>query len=482
MRFRDLSIGQKLHRISLVAGVAALLPAAIAFAWYDVHTVRELMVRRIQVDAEIIGFNCVAPLLFNDADTATSTLGALRAEPHVEAAGVYSKSGALFASYVRSGESPPPATLDGVAADDARFDSSTLVVVHPIAFQRGTEGVVRIRADLAEVHGRLRQYGLIVVLILGMSLLFATVLSSRVQRVIAAPIQHLADLAARVSVDKDYSVRAVAESQDEIGALIRTFNEMLAQIQERDAALRESHLLLERRVEERTRELAAANKELEAFSYSVSHDLRSPLRAIDGFSRTLLEDYSGKVLDEQGTHYLTRVRVGTRRMSELIDDLLHLARVTRADLARVNVDVTALARGIAAELARSDPERQLEMKIEDGLRVNADPHLLKIVLENLMGNAWKFTARTPHARIAVGRATDDSRALFVRDNGAGFDMTYADKLFGVFQRLHANSEFEGTGIGLATVHRIIVRHGGRIWAEAAVGQGATFHFTLGGAA
>ena len=235
---------------------------------------------------------------------------------------------------------------------------------------------------------------------------------------------------------------------------------------------------LERERREYAAQLEAANRELEAFSYSVSHDLRAPLRSIDGFSQALLEDYADR-LDEQGRDYLGRVRAASQRMAELIDDLLHLARVTRAELRPETVDLSALAEAIADQLRHSDPGRRVELAIPPGIRAEGDARLLRIVLENLLGNAWKFTARRDRARIELGiTESDGQRAYFVRDNGVGFDMAYAGKLFGAFQRLHGAREFEGTGIGLATVQRIVHRHGGRVWAEAAVDRGATFSFTL----
>jgi signal transduction histidine kinase/HAMP domain-containing protein len=237
---------------------------------------------------------------------------------------------------------------------------------------------------------------------------------------------------------------------------------------------------LEQRVAERTAQLEAANKELEAFSYSVSHDLRAPLRSIDGFSQALLEDYA-ESLDAQGQDFLRRIRNATQRMGELIDALLILARVTRADLQREVSDLSDMARAVVAELRRQEPTRQVEWVIADGLKVSGDARLLRVVLENLLSNAWKFSAKQPAARIEFGalEPTGGLLTCFVRDNGAGFDMAYADKLFGAFQRLHRGDEFPGTGVGLATVQRVIHRHGGRIWAEASVGQGATFYFTLG---
>lgn len=223
-----------------------------------------------------------------------------------------------------------------------------------------------------------------------------------------------------------------------------------------------------------------ANRELESFSYSVAHDLRAPLRSIDGFSQALLEDYAD-ALDDEGRKYLEYVRESAQQMAQLIDDLLNLSRVTRSEFHQEATDLSLIARGVAAELRRMEPDRSVDVTVANGLVAEGDERLLKIALENLIGNAWKFTGKRPDARIEFGAAAGDGRVVyFIRDNGAGFDMAYADKLFGVFQRLHAAHEFEGTGIGLATVQRIVRRHAGHIWAEGEVDRGATFFFTLGG--
>jgi PAS domain S-box-containing protein len=232
---------------------------------------------------------------------------------------------------------------------------------------------------------------------------------------------------------------------------------------------------LERRVAERTKQLELANKELESFSYSVSHDLRAPLRAIDGFSQALLEDYSA-VLDERGTNYLSRVRRAAQRMAALIDALLKLAKVARAPIAFSVVDMSRLAQAAVFELHEIDPDRQIDITIEPHLHARGEPHLLAIVLANLLGNAWKFTRHTDRPQVRVGRNREGE--FYVEDNGAGFEMAYANKLFGAFARLHGTDEYEGTGIGLATVARIVHRHGGAIRAEGTVGSGATFFFTL----
>ncbi|MES2964419.1 MAG: ATP-binding protein [Bdellovibrionota bacterium] len=264
--------------------------------------------------------------------------------------------------------------------------------------------------------------------------------------------------------------RAEIVEPDEIGYLANAFNLMTESLENRTVS-RDAF-------ERRSQELAAANRELEAFSYSVSHDLRAPLRAIDGFSHALLEE-NGDRLDEQGRKDLTRVRMASQTMGKLIDDLLNLSRLSRAEMKKEDVDLTEIASAIAKSLKESDPTRDVEFAIQADLHAEADPALIRIALDNLIGNAWKYTSKHPRARIEVGRAKSDGKTVFfVRDDGAGFDPAFATRLFGAFQRLHSAKEFPGTGIGLATVARIIRRHGGTIWAEGQVEKGSTFSFTL----
>jgi DNA-binding response OmpR family regulator len=264
----------------------------------------------------------------------------------------------------------------------------------------------------------------------------------------------------------------------------RHIREQLLQAEIEAAEARSSRALAEARagllaeLEEKNLELATANRELEAFTYSVSHDLRAPLRAIDGFSHILTEEHAER-LGAEGRECLRRVRAAAQRMGELIDDLLQLSRLGRAELRLELVDLGAMARAVAEQLVSGEGNREVELVIREGIIARADPRLMRVALENLLGNALKFTAKRPRARIEFGvRQENGILAYFVRDNGAGFDMASAEMLFRPFQRLHAATEFEGTGIGLATVQRIVNRHGGRVWAEAAVGQGATFYFTL----
>lgn len=266
------------------------------------------------------------------------------------------------------------------------------------------------------------------------------------------------------------------ENQQLMGLTVNG-RDMTAQKRAEDE-LRALNTELDRRVAERTIELTAANKELEAFAYSVSHDLRAPLRGVDGFSKALMDDY-GDALDSTAKDYIKRVRAGTQRMGRLIDDLLELSRMTRSEMHHQSVDLTGLAEKITAELQSGAPERDVTFVIERGLKAQGDRVLLETALENLLGNAWKFTNKKAHARIELGVQVDSGETVFfVRDNGAGFEMAYIEKLFGAFQRLHDTNEFPGTGVGLAIVQRVMQRHGGRAWAEGSVGEGATFYFAL----
>ncbi|HTV54680.1 MAG TPA: ATP-binding protein [Terriglobia bacterium] len=264
-----------------------------------------------------------------------------------------------------------------------------------------------------------------------------------------------------------------------VDAVNRKLKEEVAERKHAQEEVTQLNSELEQRVQARTLQLQRVNKELDAFCSSVSHDLRAPLRAIDGFSDILLRDYQDK-LDDRGRGHLQRVRSATQTMSQLIDDLLSLSRVAKTEMLLREIDISAAARQVVDELRRLDPHRQVEVIVPDGLLAQGDPRLMRQVLENLLGNAWKYTSKRPTARIEIGacKARNGQPAFFVKDNGAGFDMTYVDKLFRVFQRLHTASEFPGTGVGLATVQRIIQRHDGEVWAEGSVDQGATFYFTL----
>ena len=477
----SLTIGRKLTSISVLSSVTALLSASAAFLAYDVHTFRQSLTRRIATEAEIIGFNSASPILFKDAEAATAILNGLTAEPSVRAAAILDLGGTRFASYSREGAATPLAAPAGLPLTSQQFGPQGLLVSVPIQFEGRAVGRLLINAESRELRERQWRYAGIVAIVLACSFVLALAISRVVEKTISGPVLDLAATARRVSDGKDYTVRARPAGGDEIGALVSTFNAMLERIEGQNSDLEQARTELEKRVEARTRELAASNKELEAFSYSVSHDLRAPLRAIDGFSKALL-DHCDASLDEKGRHYLQRVRAGTKRMGDLIDDMLGLAKISRKELTRQRVDLSAIAERVAAELAGRDSGHRLRVVVEAGLTATADSGLVEVLLENLMGNAWKFSSRKDDPTVQVGRVNGKGRVFYVRDNGAGFDMAYADKLFGAFQRLHSDAEFEGTGIGLATVQRIVNRHGGRVWAEGEPGKGAAFYFTLEGEA
>jgi signal transduction histidine kinase len=480
--FGDQSIKSKLTLFGILSSSSALILACAAFVVHDLWTFRDSMVQRLSTQAKIVGFNSTAALLFKDPKTASEILTALSAEPDIVLAGVYARDGNLFARYARDGElfvgdTSLPGFLD-TRIDGHRFEWNYLELFQTIHFEGMPIGRVAIRASLTTLKVWLLSYLGIAALVLLASVLGSAFVSLKLQQKISAPILELVKKTKTISQDKSSAVHPTIERGDEVALLVETFNQMLARIQKQTKDLQEARDELERRVMDRTAQLETANKELEAFSYSVSHDLRAPLRGIDGFSQALLEDYADR-LDGEGKDYLQRVRAATQRMAQLIDDMLDLSRVTRGEMTREAVDLSALAQSTAAELRKSEPDRGVKFIIAQGIQVDGDPRLLQIALENLLGNAWKFTGKKPQATIEVGVSHDNGKPVyFVRDNGAGFDMTYAGKMFGAFQRFHGAADFKGTGIGLATVQRIVHRHGGRVWAEARVEQGATFYFTL----
>lgn len=280
----------------------------------------------------------------------------------------------------------------------------------------------------------------------------------------------------------DLVLDGFSRMQLNLATAVQTLEQDIVKLEQAETEICQLNTALEQRVAERTAQLEAVNRELEAFSYSVSHDLRAPLRSIDGFSQALIEDH-GEHLDAVAHDHLNRVRRAAQRMGMLIDDLLRLARVSRTEMKQAHVDLSTLAQEVIADLRKHKGASAVTLTVQPGLAVDGDPGLLRIVLENLLDNAWKYSSKNTQPQIEVGSVVRDGRAVFfVRDNGVGFDMAYVGKLFGAFQRLHREDEFPGTGVGLATVKRIVHRHGGEVWAEGRLGEGAVFYFTLGGLA
>jgi signal transduction histidine kinase len=477
--WRERSIAGKLTRLNLLVTGTALLLAYVAFLAYDLYTLRQDLINSLTTEAGIVGANSVTPLLFDDQQAAESTLSALRHSPHIRWAEIVSADGKPFATYQQD-QAVRPALSNKLGAGQTRAywsRGSNILLGSRIEFEGRELGAVYLLAGSGELTRRTGQFGLLSALILSLCFAIAVFATTTIRRMVSGPLTELAGTAQVVSRERDYSVRApMPATGDEIALLVQSFNEMLEQIQTRDRALEESRNALEVRVQERTAELTEANKELEAFSYSVAHDLRGPLQHVANIAFLLQNRADGSPDDRELVEKLVE---GTDRMAGLIDDLLNLSRATSAPLRRTPVDLSEMAEKILGNLKAGDKKRTVRIKVARGAQAMVDDGLITVTLENLLNNAWKYTSRVDAAEIEFGyREEPQGTVYFVCDNGAGFNPRYADRLFRPFQRLHSQSDFPGTGIGLATASRIIARHGGKIWAEGEVGKGAVFSFTL----
>jgi len=475
---RDLPIRSKLIIIIMTVSLSTLLIAGIAIANYNIKNSKQAMVQKFTTVARLLGNRSTAALAFGDKQLANENLNSLKDSPDVVLACIYNKDGMLFSQYRSEIFTDNCAPVQAEKYDIAVFGNDFLRVRNEISLDSELLGYIYIQSELQRIRHHIREQIVIVILALCLAGIFSFFLSSWLQLLISKPIRKVANVATTIERQADYSLRAPENGADEIGRLTHAFNGMLDTIENQNKQLQSSKDNLESLVSQRTQELENANKELESFSYSVSHDLRAPLRSVNGFSQMLLEDYANCV-DDTGKDFLARIRASSQRMSQLIDDLLKLSRVSRSECEFQAVNLTELAETTIMNLKELQPERNVEILIEQGVEAEGDPHLLGILFDNLLGNAWKYTAKKPHARIEFGTTmTETGVKYFIKDNGAGFDMKNSDKLFGAFNRLHTAKEFEGSGIGLATVKRILDRHNGKIWAEAELNLGATFHFTI----
>ncbi|HEV2646455.1 MAG TPA: ATP-binding protein [Acidobacteriaceae bacterium] len=478
---RTRSIAARLSVMNLLVSGIALLLAYVSFVAYDLVNTRQAAVDSLTAEAQIIGANSVTAILYDDQAVAQSTLSALSGTSDVTGAAIYTTSGHAFAQYLREGAAPlqPPPNSAPVAATSWRSGLDVLIA-SPIVFQGKHLGIVYIQAHFTNLRLQARRFALITAAILLLCLLIGLLVGNVFRRLLSQPIISLARTSRLISRYKDYSLRfEPSASYSELESLTDAFNEMLAEIQQRDAALEQGRTELEHRVEDRTAQLVAANRELESFSYTVAHDLRGPLEIITNICY-LLQNPDANDPPEVNEGMLIRLTSSVSNMSSIIDDLLNLSRATSAGLHRKQLDLSNLACTLLEDLTAAHPERDVKTSVQLGCHANADKGLIQIVLQNLLRNAWKFTSRTQSAQIEFGCIRQEAeQVFFVRDNGAGFDQHMASRLFKPFERLHAESDFSGTGIGLATVQRVIDRHGGRIWAHGEVAKGATFYFTLG---
>ena len=467
------SISGRLTALILFVSGTALLLAYVSFLGYDFYTLRHNLIESLQTQANMIGTNSETALLFDDPQAAEMTLSALRGAPTILSAEIFRADGRAFARYTRQGaadQSIVPRLKTGQKPEFWIQDGSVLVG-HPIMSNSKTIGSVYILAETGDLSHGAAQFGLLSAAILLVCFAIALLATTAMRGSIIHPLEDLAETARIVSRKKDYSVRAeIPRRKDELAFLVQSFNEMLDEIEQ-------SRGVLEQRVAERTAELSTANQELEAFSYTVAHDLRGPLQQVSNIGFLLHTGAAAGEAPEQ-VALLNKLNAATTRMSSLIDDLLNLSRAASSRLQHVPIDLSALARSILNYLALGS-ERHVESVVADDCVALADEGLISVVMENLLRNAWKYSSRTESARIEFGcRREDEETIFFVRDNGAGFDSAHVERLFRPFQRLHSDADFPGTGVGLATVQRVVARHGGRVWATGSVDQGAEFCFTL----
>jgi signal transduction histidine kinase len=469
----------------LLTSGAVLALTCSAFFVYQYVTFRRNALRELASIGEIVAANTSAALAFENPEDATSVLAALHANRRILRACLYDRRGHVFATY--PADAGPGSYPEAPRTDGFRFAEPGVTGSLPVLQADGTRlGTLYIEAEHPITAKRLQGYAAIALLDMAACLAVAYLLASVLQRQISRPVQALTGTAQTIAARRDYSVRAVRTTEDELGQLTDAFNSMLDQIEEQTRALRKSeqevrelNLELEQRVQRRTEQLEAANRELETFSYSVSHDLRAPLRHVGGYVEMLTAATAGQ-LSGKALRYLNTITEATLEMGRLIDDLLAFSRMGRAELSEERVSLDALVESVVHGFELAVRGREIRWKIETLPDVIGDASVLKQVLTNLIDNALKYSRGRAVTEIEIGCAGQEGERviLFVRDNGAGFDMRYVHKLFGIFQRLHRADEFEGTGIGLASVQRIIGRHGGRTWAEGELGKGATIYFTL----
>ncbi len=461
--------------VSIVTLTVLTLMTGLLIA-YESYTFREGVRKNITTTAKIVAERSKSAVLFRDDSALKDTVNALRSNESILLACIYDADVNVLAFFNREAHTNHCPRRPHLTT--YKYQNGLLLLEENISLNDELLGAVYLEVSLIDVSTHIQNYLLFTSIVGVIVFVIVYLLTSVLQNQISAPLVQLKVVAKRIAKNRDYSLRAEQSSRDEIGELVDAFNQMLQEIQNQNAMIVENSETLEAEINERTRELKNTNAELEAFSYSVSHDLRAPIRAIVGFTQALVED-CGEQLDDIALDHISRVTTAGHKMDELITSLLHLSRVTRKALNEQPVDLSALAAESLKSLADANPDRKAQITIQHGMTDIGDIKLLRVVMDNLLGNAWKYTQKEKQPVIEFGRIQETTTTVyFVRDNGAGFDMNYKDRLFTAFQRLHTDDEFEGTGIGLATVARIIHRHHGDIWATSTTGEGSTFFFTL----
>jgi signal transduction histidine kinase len=476
---RNLNLRNKLILMQGTTALIAVLTTCIIFVLNDVKIYKQSSVSNKYSIAEIIGTNSIAALRFDDNKGAEKILHDLRNNQTILNAHLFDRNGNLFARYDTKGEEQFSFPTDKSLYENETFVGAQFYVEYPIIENRELLGRVLLRGQITGLTTIIFTYLKAAGLVLFIGIVVALIISVFLQQTISNRLLSLVTKTEQVSDTGNYSIRMSVSGNDEISTLSKAFNGMMEQIEEMEKNLKEANVYLEQRVKERTTELETANKEMESFSYSVSHDMRAPLRTINGYSKIIEKNYA-HLFDADGKEVLKTINDEAVRMGRLIDDLLAFSRLGRQDVKKTNVDMNELVAKSLSEVKKSEEAAEhAEIKIDNILPARCDANLMQQVFINLLSNAIKYSSKQEFPQVHVSSYSERRKNVyFVKDNGAGFDMKYYNKLFGVFQRLHTQEEFKGTGIGLAIVQKIILRHGGDIWAESAEGKGATFYFSL----